>query len=67
LQIGTRVQVQNKPGTVRFVGNTSFAKGKWIGVELDEPLGKNDGIVEGITYFTCEPQHGMFVRTSQLR
>ncbi|KAK9767570.1 hypothetical protein K7432_002542 [Basidiobolus ranarum] len=67
IQIGSRVQVQNKSGTVRFIGNTSFAKGKWVGVELDEPSGKNDGIVEGITYFTCEPQHGMFVRTSQLK
>uniref|UniRef100_A0A673GIN6 Kinesin-like protein KIF13B n=1 Tax=Sinocyclocheilus rhinocerous TaxID=307959 RepID=A0A673GIN6_9TELE len=29
----------NKTGTVRYVGPTDFAKGVWIGVELDVPAG----------------------------
>ncbi|KAK9768156.1 hypothetical protein K7432_001450 [Basidiobolus ranarum] len=66
-QLGNKVLVQNKPGVIRFIGNTAFAKGRWIGVELDEPLGKNDGIVGGKVYFKCRPKHGMFVRASQLK
>ena len=45
LKIGTRVEVAGKGlvGTVQFSGMTAFATGKWIGVALDEPKGKNDG------------------------
>lgn len=49
IQVGSRCQVKSaepgfhKRGTVRFVGETKFSVGVWIGVEYDEPIGKNDG------------------------
>ena len=40
--------------------------GKWIGVVLDDAKGKNNGSVQGKKYFTCEDNHGIFVRQSQV-
>ena len=50
------------PGTVRFCGETEFAPGKWIGLELDSYEGRNDGSVQGIRYFSCENGKGLFKR-----
>ena len=36
------------------------------GVELDKPVGKNNGTVNGEYYFTCEPNHGLLVRSRLL-
>lgn len=68
LVIGSRVEVTGKGslGTVAFIGTTQFATGKWIGVILDEPKGKNNGIINGKQYFQCQENHGTFVRQSQL-
>lgn len=53
-------------GTVAYIGATLFATGKWVGVILNEAKGKNDGTVQGKRYFTCEENHGIFVRQSQV-
>lgn len=53
LKVGQRVEVVGKDvqGVIAFYGPTSFATGKWIGVKLDEPKGKNNGSVKGQVYF----------------
>lgn len=37
-------------------------KGFWAGVQYDEPVGKNDGTIKGVQYFSCLPNYGAFVR-----
>ncbi|CAL7938236.1 unnamed protein product [Xylocopa violacea] len=67
-KIGQRVEVPGKDcqGVIAYIGHPSFATGKWIGVILDEPKGKNNGTIKGQSYFKCAENHGMFVRQSQL-
>jgi dynactin 1 len=67
LKVGDLVEVLGTKGTVRFVGSTSFATGKWVGVELNEGIGKNDGSVQGKRYFSCAENYGVFVRASQVK
>ena len=65
--VGDKVTIGGvKQGTVRFVGTLNFAEGEWYGIELDDGDGKNDGSVEGIQYFTCPPNHGIFAPLSKI-
>ncbi|CAJ1365328.1 unnamed protein product [Effrenium voratum] len=68
--VGCRIvftlNARNMEGKVGFAGDTEFAPGKWIGVILDTADGKNDGSVKDKQYFTCKPQHGLFVRPQNI-
>ncbi|XP_065153076.1 dynactin subunit 1 isoform X3 [Paramisgurnus dabryanus] len=69
VKVGSVVEVIGKGhrGIVAYIGNTLFASGKWVGVILEESRGKNDGTVQGKRYFTCQENHGIFVRQSQIQ
>ncbi|KAE9553485.1 hypothetical protein FO519_003314 [Halicephalobus sp. NKZ332] len=68
VKVGNRVVVKiqgqpDKKGKIEYVGETLFKPGvTWVGIQYDDPTGKNDGSVDGHRYFTCEPNHGAFVR-----
>lgn len=69
LELGARCAVEpgERRGAVRFVGRVAeLAAGYWVGVELDEPAGKNDGSVKGARYFECRPGYGVFVRPDKV-
>lgn len=68
LQLGNKVncRLNGLDGTIRFLGATHFAPGAWVGLELDDAQGKNDGVVRGYRYFCCPPNHGLFVRPAVL-
>ncbi|XP_008183208.1 dynactin subunit 1 isoform X5 [Acyrthosiphon pisum] len=73
LELGCRVELtgKNLQGKIAFIGQTHFETGTWVGIILDEPKGKNNGVVknrQGVskTYFECEENHGIFVRQSHL-
>ena len=38
------------------------AGGQFIGIELDEAVGKNSGTVKDKQYFVCPPMHGVICR-----
>ncbi|KAI8058130.1 CAP Gly-rich domain-containing protein [Syncephalis plumigaleata] len=44
-----------------------FAQDTWIGVELESTVGRNDGSVNGIRYFTAEANRGLFVRSTNIQ
>ncbi len=65
-RLGSSVLVRNQRATVRYVGATDFAEGVWVGLELLRPVGRNDGSVRGVRYFTCDAQCGLFVPPSHV-
>ncbi|GFY58598.1 dynactin subunit 1 [Trichonephila inaurata madagascariensis] len=66
---GDRIIVlgKNTIGKIAFIGYTHFLDEKCFGVILDEPKGRNNGSVEGIRYFKCSRNHGIFVRSCQIQ
>ena len=70
IQVGQRCKILGegleRKGEVKFVGKTEFQQGYWVGIQLDEPHGKNNGSVQGIKYFECPEKYGIFVRPTSI-
>ena len=70
MKVGDRCEVivGGKRGAVQFVGKIpQIAPGWWVGVQYDEPVGKNDGSVKGTRFFQCPPKYGGFLRPDKLK
>ncbi|KAH7825719.1 putative CAP-GLY domain-containing protein [Monocercomonoides exilis] len=66
-QIGKRCRISgDRRGVIRFVGELPGKSGLFVGIELDEPIGKNDGSFEGKKIFECAEKHGIFVRNKDI-
>ncbi|KAK7755899.1 hypothetical protein SLS62_002186 [Diatrype stigma] len=74
IEVGKRCRLgsdDTRRGEVRYVGEVKEipgALGAWVGVQLDEPVGKNDGSIGGTRYWGTESplKHGVFVRPERV-
>ena len=67
LELGqTVLSKDGRQGVIRYIGNALFAAGGWLGLELPDDKGKNDGSVNGERYFECQPGFGIFVRPESI-
>lgn len=67
--VGGRCEVTpgGRRGVIRYAGPLIAAKGQWIGIGLDEPLGNNDGTKDGKRYFECAgPKYGCFAKPANV-
>ncbi|CAI4211566.1 unnamed protein product [Parascedosporium putredinis] len=68
ISVGHIVQLPNgRKAEVKFIGETAFAVGVWVGLELEDDSGKNDGSVQGTRYFNCDMGRGMFMKPTNLK
>ena len=71
IKVGLRCMIgedSQRRGCVRFVGAIDDLPGGglWVGVQYDEPVGKNDGCVAGKRYFDAGKNRGGFVRPERV-
>ena len=66
-------EIPDKKGTVRFVGKIEGKPDEYVGVELDESFGKNNGDYEGKNYFKIVKSadkgqlYGVFVKPNSVK
>ncbi|WUR03553.1 restin [Vairimorpha necatrix] len=68
MEIGKKINLfKDCIATVKYIGNLEGEEGIWIGLELNQPIGKHDGVHKEKRYFTCEEKCGIFMKESKLR
>ena len=66
IKVGGKIKFLKYSAEIKYVGDYHDKPGKWVGLELDAPKGRNDGIVGGKRYFECKPKHGVFMEYENL-
>ncbi|KAL2126654.1 hypothetical protein VTI74DRAFT_470 [Chaetomium olivicolor] len=73
IAVGKRCRVggdDTRRGEIKYVGDVKEIPGlgAWVGVQLDEPVGKNDGSIGGTRYWgeESELKRGVFVRPERV-
>lgn len=74
IEAGKRCRVggdDTRRGLIQYVGEVkeiAGGGGTWVGVQLDEPVGKNDGSISGTRYWgeASAMKHGVFVRPERV-
>ncbi|KAK3304542.1 CAP Gly-rich domain-containing protein [Chaetomium strumarium] len=73
IAIGKRCRVgqdDTRRGEIMYVGDVKEIPGlgAWVGIQLDEPVGKNDGSIGGTRYWgeESEVKRGVFVRPERV-
>jgi CAP-Gly domain len=71
IDIGVRVGVRGREhlgaGKVRWIGEVpGMEEGDWVGIELDDDMGRNDGVVKGVRRFKCKQNRAYFARLSDV-
>ncbi|CCH43575.1 Cell polarity protein alp11 [Wickerhamomyces ciferrii] len=73
LKEGSRFRTVNdkdgeRRGVIRYVGKVPEIDPDsiWVGVQFDEPVGKNNGSIKGVSYFTANQNYGGFLRPVQI-
>ncbi|CAG87963.2 DEHA2E09702p [Debaryomyces hansenii CBS767] len=73
LHVGDRCRIINiegeRRGAIKYVGKIMLldeGENVWVGIEFDEPVGKNNGSISGTKIFECRENHGSFVKPKQV-
>ncbi|EJW02691.1 hypothetical protein EDEG_02923 [Edhazardia aedis USNM 41457] len=62
-KVGDKIKMRKNTGFIRYIGEILEKEGQWIGIELEDDCGKNDGTWNGVRYFdTKGRQSGIFIK-----